>query len=51
VLYGPRSIFDSVKATDLKVQQAKSDTGQETPQLELPQALQGNVEVRRIKVY
>jgi YbbR domain-containing protein len=51
VLYGPRSIFDNVKATDLKVQQAKSDTGQETPQLDLPQALQANVEVRRIKVY
>jgi hypothetical protein len=35
----------------MKVQQIKNDAGQETPQLELPQALQGNVEVRRIKIY
>jgi Uncharacterized protein conserved in bacteria len=50
VLYGPRSIFDNTKATDLKVQPAKVETGQETPQLDLPQPLQGNVEVRKITV-
>jgi len=50
VLYGPKSLFDAVKPEDLHVLRSSLETGQETPQLEMPLALQGNVEVRRIKI-
>ena len=50
VLYGPRAVFDNVKPEDMKVEQVKNETGQEIPQVDLPTALQGNVEVRKIKI-
>lgn len=49
VLFGGRSLFEGVKADDIRVEMIKNDAGEETPQLTLPPALDGKVEVRKPK--
>jgi hypothetical protein len=48
VLFGPRSLLTKAKPTDLKVDIVKGDNGGDTPQLTLPDALQGVVEIRTL---
>jgi YbbR domain-containing protein len=50
VLFGPRSLLEKLKKEDLRVDFVKNDTGDDAPQVVLPDALQGNVEVRKLKV-
>ena len=50
VLFGGKSLFDGVKAEDLRVEMLKNDSGEETPQLNLPDQLSNKVEVRRVKL-
>lgn len=50
VLYGGRSLFTDIQPQDLHVQIVKDAAGQDTPQLTLPPALEGKVEIRRLKV-
>jgi YbbR domain-containing protein len=49
-LYGPRSLLTKLKGNEIKVDIVKSDTGQESASVTLPQSLQGTVEVRDAKV-
>jgi hypothetical protein len=48
-LYGPKTVLESIRPDALKVEMVKTDSGQETPQLNLPAELQNSVEVRKIK--
>jgi YbbR domain-containing protein len=50
VLFGPRSLFDNVKAQDLQVEIVKNESGEELPQLVLPAELQNTVETRKLKI-
>jgi YbbR domain-containing protein len=50
VLYGPRSLLTKAKPTDFKVDIVKGDNGSDTPQLTLPDVLQGTVEIRTLKL-
>jgi YbbR domain-containing protein len=50
VLYGPPTLLEGVKAENLRVELTKSDIGEETPNLVLPDALKGNVEIRTVKL-
>lgn len=50
VLYGPKTILSGVKAENLKIEMLRNDAGEESPSLILPDALQGNVEIRSIKI-
>ncbi|MEP6945253.1 MAG: CdaR family protein [Acidobacteriota bacterium] len=49
-LYGPKSVLDAIKADVLKVEMIKTDSGQETPQINLPLELQNSVEVKRTRI-
>jgi YbbR domain-containing protein len=50
VLYGPPTLFEGVRSENLKVGTTRDDAGNETPDLVLPEALRGNVEVRSLKI-
>jgi YbbR domain-containing protein len=50
VLYGGRSILESLKPEDLRVEVVKNETGEMFPNLILPVEFQGQVEVRKIKI-
>lgn len=50
LLFGGRSLFNGVKAEDMRVDMIKNDTGQEMPQVTLPSALDGKVEIRKPKI-
>ncbi len=50
VLYGPRSIFENVRPDSFQVELIKSPAGEDMPQLNMPPQLQGNVEIRQLKV-
>ncbi len=50
VLYGERSILESIKAENLQVEILKNDAGENSPQLILPVETQGQVEVRKLKI-
>ena len=49
-LYGPKSVLDAIKPEALKVEMIKTDSGQETPQINLPLELQNTVEVKRTRL-
>jgi hypothetical protein len=49
ILFGPRSIFSDVTPADLSVQVSR-DGGEEKPELTLPPRLEGQVEVRRVRL-
>jgi hypothetical protein len=50
VLYGARSILDTVKAENLQVEILKNDEGENVSQLTLPLEIQGKVEIRRLEI-
>jgi YbbR domain-containing protein len=50
VLYGPRTLLSKVRPENLKVEVVKNDRGEDTPNLILPESLQGNVEIRKVKI-
>lgn len=50
VLYGGRSVLESLKAEDLRVEITKTETGETTPHLILPAEIQGQVEIRKTKI-
>ena len=50
VLFGGKSLFDGVKAEDMRVELVRSDEGDDKPQLTLPSRLENKVEVRKLKV-
>lgn len=49
VLFGGNSLFDGVKASDLRIEIVKNAAGEDTPQVVLPTSLQDRVEVRKPK--
>ena len=50
VLFGPRSVVSGLSSQDLSVELNKSETGSDTPRLNLPIQAQGIVEIRRLKL-
>lgn len=50
VLYGGRSILESLKSDDLRVEVVKNEAGEMSPNLILPVEIQGQVEVRKLKI-
>jgi YbbR domain-containing protein len=50
VLYGRRTILDSVKSENLEVKVLKNDTGEDSPHLILPAEIQEKVEIKRLKI-
>ncbi len=49
-LYGGRSILEQIKVENLQVEILKSDSGENSPRLNLPLEIQGKVEVRKLKI-
>jgi hypothetical protein len=47
VLFGGQSLFENVAAEDLIVEMGRDESGKEQPQVILPPALAGSVEIRR----
>ncbi len=50
VLYGARSILDSLKPEDLRIEVVKNEAGEMSPNLILPVEIQGQVEIRKLKI-
>jgi len=50
VLYGARSILESIKAENLQVEILKNEAGENSPQVILPVEIQGQVEIRKLKL-
>ncbi|MCA1626336.1 MAG: hypothetical protein LC778_21615 [Acidobacteria bacterium] len=50
VLYGGRSILDSVKAENLEVEILKNEAGENSPRLILPVDIQEKVEIKKLKI-
>lgn len=50
VLFGGRSLFESLKASDLRVEIDENDSGQDVPRIILPSTLEGKVEVRNARL-
>lgn len=50
VLYGGRSILESVNAGDLRVEILKNEAGEDFPQIVLPAEIQEKVEIRKLKI-
>jgi YbbR domain-containing protein len=49
-LYGPRSLLAKLRVADLKADIVKDEAGEDVAQLLLPDALQGIVEIRKIRI-
>jgi len=50
VLYGARSVLEALKAENLQVEILKTETGENSLRLILPVELEGNVEIRKLKI-
>lgn len=50
ILYGARSLLENIKAENLQVEIVKTETGETSLRLNLPVELQGNVEIRKLKI-
>ncbi len=50
VLYGGRTILESLKADDLRVETIKNEAGENFLNLVLPADIQGQVEIRKLKI-
>ena len=50
VLYGVQSIFNTLRAEDLKVEVVSNESGEKSLQLILPPEIQGKVEIRKLKI-
>lgn len=50
VLYGARSILENLRAVDLKIELVKSESGEISPQLILPENARDKIEIRKIKL-
>lgn len=50
ILLGGRSVLEKLRSEDLQVEIIKSETGEETPQVTLPEDLQNKVEIRKAKI-
>jgi len=50
VLFGGKSLFDDIRADDLRVENVKTPSGEVTPQLIFPPRLEGKVEIRQLKL-
>ncbi|MEP6705355.1 MAG: CdaR family protein [Acidobacteriota bacterium] len=50
VLFGGRSLFESVRTESLRVEIGKNEAGEDVPRVVLPQSLDGRVEVRSVKL-
>jgi hypothetical protein len=50
MLYGARSILESIKAENLQVEILENDAGENFSQLTLPLEIQGKVEIRKLNI-
>jgi YbbR domain-containing protein len=51
VLFGPKSIVTKLKPADIKVDIVKGDSGNDLPQLTLPESARNAVEIRDVKLH
>ena len=51
VLFGPKSIVSKLKAADIKVDIVKGDSGNDLPQITLPESARNAVEIRDVKLH
>jgi len=51
VLFGPKSILTKLKPADVKVDIVKGDSGNDLPQLTLPESARNAVEIRDVKLH
>ena len=49
ILFGGRSLIESLKAEDLRVENIKNEAGENTLKLSLPPELQDKIEIRKLK--
>lgn len=50
ILYAARSVLENVRAENLTAETFKTETGEDSLRLNLPAALQNNVEIRKLKI-
>jgi len=50
ILYGARSILENIRPESLQVEIIKNESGEESLQLILPVGIQGQVEIRKLKI-
>lgn len=50
VLFGGRSVLENIKTENLQVQIIRNEAGEESPQLVIPVELQGQIEIRKLKI-
>ncbi len=50
VLFGVRSVLESIQVEDLQIELTKSETGENIPHLILPPELKDKIEIRKIKL-
>lgn len=50
MLYGGRSVLETIKTENLRVEVLKNDAGEAFPQVILPAEIQGQVEIRKLKI-
>jgi YbbR domain-containing protein len=50
LLFAARSILENLRAENLRVEIVKNETGEDAPQLILPVELQGQIEIRNLKI-
>ena len=50
VLYGARSVIETVRPENLRVELVKSDSGEQSLRLDLPAEIQGQIEIRKLKI-
>ncbi|MEP7213057.1 MAG: CdaR family protein [Acidobacteriota bacterium] len=50
VLFGPRSVIEHLRADEMRAEIVKTESGEESARIILPEALQDKVEIRSIKV-
>ena len=49
-LFGPRSLFDTIRPRDIQVDPIRNDNSNETPRVVLPPSLEGRVEIRNVRL-
>ncbi|HEX8638654.1 MAG TPA: hypothetical protein VF692_11365, partial [Pyrinomonadaceae bacterium] len=50
VLFAARSIIENIRPETLRVEMIKNEAGEDAPHLILPVELQGQVEIRKLKI-
>ncbi len=49
-MFGGRSVFENLRASDIRVEVTRNDAGDEVPRAILPTSLEGRVEIRNVRL-